>query len=358
MCKGGRTGLVGISFLLSVLAVLFAGCVKNEFEVTFSLPADVNSTYKVLYYASDPRKGWVVENVVPVQKGKGETRLVTRNPCLVYVFASGAEPVTCFYARRGDRIEISGDSSDPLAWTISGNKINDRLTAWRISSCSLVAAARGGSAADVSALNKAVSRYVADNPDDPVAALLLQLYYDRGVDEAGFRKWWGMLEGDALDGEWRELVSRSDLLEDVPAVPPMPKRIVLNTVQTGCDTVVPGRVPVLLYFSRTSCASYRSDIDSIRGLSREYRDSTRRVIANIQLEPDSSVRWQSVRADSLQGVVQAWVPLGLSDATVRELGVRRFPWFIVIGRDSRTAYCGSGLREAFATFRHQLGKPL
>lgn len=337
-----------------MLLTLLTGCVRNEFKVRFDLSAGVDATYRMLYYASDPSKGWVVESVVAVQKGKAESTLVTRNPALVYVFTSGSEPATFFYARRGDEIRISGDGKDPMSWSISGNKINERLSEWRLANRSLLTA-RGASASGVTALNKAVAGYAAGHPDDPVSTLLLLLYYDRDADEAGFRSAWSKLSGDALDGEWRELVSRSDMLEDVPESQPMPRRIVLNTVQTGCDTLTPGRVPMLLYFSRTSCEAYRDHIDSLRRLSRAYTDSSRRVIANVQLEPDSSVRWQSVRADTLSGVVQAWMPLGVSDPTARELGVRRFPFFIVVGRDGKKAYSGPDVAPALKAFRSQLG---
>ena len=206
--------------VLLMLIVLLGGCVKNEFTVGFSLAGSVDATFRMLYYASDPRKGWVVESVVSVQKGKAETKLVTRNPCLVYVSATGAGSAsTFFYARRGDNIEITGGGGDPLSWTITGNKINERLTEWRLANRKLLSA-RGEDA--YVALNKAVAQYVAANSDDPVSTLMLLLYYDRGRDEEGFRKAWAKLSGDALDGEWRELVSRSDMLEDVPAAQPLP----------------------------------------------------------------------------------------------------------------------------------------
>lgn len=352
LAQGLRASL-SASVLLWVV-VLLAGCAGNEFKVEFGLDGNVDAAYRMLYYASDPRKGWVVESVVSVQKGKAETRLVTRNPCLVYVSSVGnGGPSTFFYARRGDDINITGDGRDPLGWSIDGNKINKRLTEWRLSHRAALSA-RGAGA--VAALNKAVAEYVGANPEDPVSTLLLLLYYDRGADERGFRAAWSKLQGDALDASWRELVSRSDMLEDVPAEQPMPRAIVFNTVQTGCDTVTPGRVPALLYFSRTSCEDYKTHIDSLRRLSRAYADSSRRVIANVQLEPDSSVRWQSVRADTLTGVVQAWMPLGVSDPTARELGVRRFPWFIVIGRDRKSAYSGPDPAPALSAFRRQMGK--
>ena len=87
LAQGLRASL-SASVLLWVV-VLLAGCAGNEFKVEFGLDGNVDAAYRMLYYASDPRKGWVVESVVSVQKGKAETRLVTHNPCLVYVSSVG-----------------------------------------------------------------------------------------------------------------------------------------------------------------------------------------------------------------------------------------------------------------------------
>lgn len=125
-----------------VLLLGLCGCRKNEFKVEFSLPDNINTTYTLIYYASDPSKGWIVEQVVPVQKGRAQGTLPTRLPALVYVMASGSTtPAAVFYAERGDDFKISGDSPDPVNWTISGNKITDRLTDWRLASKGAIEAA-------------------------------------------------------------------------------------------------------------------------------------------------------------------------------------------------------------------------
>lgn len=104
------------ALLWVVMAVVLTGCVKNEFKVTFKVSADVNRTYTLLYYASDPVKGWVVESVVNLRNGGGEMPGVIINPCLVYLSVSGSQsPQAVFYVERGDEISITGSDPTPRA---------------------------------------------------------------------------------------------------------------------------------------------------------------------------------------------------------------------------------------------------
>ena len=60
-----RVGTLFLHALGTVMALLvMTGCVKNEFKVKFDLPSDIDRTYTLLYYASDPSKGWIEEEVV------------------------------------------------------------------------------------------------------------------------------------------------------------------------------------------------------------------------------------------------------------------------------------------------------
>ena len=342
--------------IVAIVALLLTatGCVKNEFSVRYALPSNVNSAYTTVYYASDSKKGWVIEGVVAVQQGKAEQRCVTRLATLYYIISPGGELGAVAYVERGDKIEVSGNGAEPLEWKITGNKLTESLSDWRVAHAAAIKKARGRSQSAVKSLNKEVSDYVSSNPDNPVATLLMLLYFDRGSDEDGFIAAWSKLKGDAADPRWRELVSRNDMLEEVPSKSKLPPMIVLNSVATGCDTIVPGRVPTLLYVSRPGLTTYREDIKELSRFSREFGDSARRVIANISVEPDSSVRWNSYRGDSLTNAVQGWVPLGLSDMTLKDLGVRTVPYVIVIGKDGKAAYRGANMREAVTKMRGQM----
>ena len=154
-------------FLLLFVLIALGGCVKNEVKVDFQLPKNVNDAYKMIYYASDPAKGWFVETVAAVQQGKVQMICATRNPTIVFIMESGSVPRAAFYAERGDKIKISGDSSDPFSWQISGNKLTEEWSQWRLDSRSSLASG------DPKKINKAVGDYVKKNPvDSPPADIL------------------------------------------------------------------------------------------------------------------------------------------------------------------------------------------
>lgn len=343
--------------LLLFLTVILSSCSKNEFDIKFELTPSADGTYRAIYYASDPKKGWIVENVVNIQQGKAHLTGMVYNPCIVYLCrTSNAAQGLYLYVERGDDFTISGDGSDPAAWHVDGNKLTRQLDEWRAENRDVIVKARSGREADIAPLCRAVDSFVTSHPDDPAAAIILMAYYDRGYDPGRFSALMKSLRDDAADRKWIDMMARNDMPADEPAIPAIPKSLVFATVATGCDTITPGHLPTLLYFGKASLQPYRDDIAKLRQLSRTSGDSASRIIANVSFEPDSMTRWHSVNVDSLQASVQAWVPLGLSDSQIKQLGVRRIPYLIVIDRKAKAIYSGTDTDRAIETFRSLLPK--
>lgn len=343
--------------LLLFLTVILSSCSKNEFDVKFELTPSADGTYRAIYYASDPKKGWIVENVVNIQQGKAHLTGMVYNPCIVYLCrTSNAAQGLYLYVERGDDFTISGDGSDPAAWHVDGNKLTRQLDEWRAENRDVIVKARSGREADIAPLCRAVDSFLTSHPDDPAAAIILMAYYDRGYDPGRFSALMKSLRDDAADRKWIDMMARNDMPADEPAIPAIPKSLVFATVATGCDTITPGHLPTLLYFGKASLQPYRDDIAKLRQLSRSSGDSASRIIANVSFEPDSMTRWHSVNVDSLQASVQAWVPLGLSDSQIKQLGVRRIPYLIVIDRKAKAVYSGTDTDRAIETFRSLLPK--
>lgn len=343
--------------LLLFLTVILSSCSKNEFDIKFELTPSADGTYRAIYYASDPKKGWIVENVVNIQQGKAHLTGMVYNPCIVYLCrTSNAAQGLYLYVERGDDFTISGDGSDPAAWHVDGNKLTRQLDEWRAENRDVIVKARSGREADIAPLCRAVDSFLTSHPDDPAAAIILMAYYDRGYDPGRFSALMKSLRDDAADRKWIDMMARNDMPADEPAIPAIPKSLVFATVATGCDTITPGHLPTLLYFGKASLQPYRDDIAKLRQLSRSSGDSASRIIANVSFEPDSMTRWHSVNVDSLQASVQAWVPLGLSDSQIKQLGVRRIPYLIVIDRKAKAIYSGTDTDRAIETFRSLLPK--
>lgn len=337
------------TFLFSLLLFL-SGCVKNEVKVEFQLPQSVNEAYRLVYYASDPVKGWYMEMVAVLQKGKGELTLPTRYPAIVFIMHGGGYPVAAFYAERGDKIKITGDGANPVEWKISGNKLTDSWTEWRLAN-------RGAFASgDPEKINRAVSEYVSKNPENPLAAIFLAIYYDRNVAEPGFKTAWNKLNGDALQPKWIELVGRNDMVEGNPLFTDKADRIVFNSLGTGADTLEPAKTPAILYFWRKDDRKRSEAIDMLKTLSKDLPDSASRFIADICFELDSLYWRSSTRTDSLRHTVRAWNPMGEVDSVFSRLGVSQTPMFIVFDKKGTLKYRGDDIEKAEKAFRERMKK--
>lgn len=297
----------------------------------------------MIFYASDSKQGWYTELVVMVQNGKAESTCITRNPTLIFLSHNGMSPQVAIYAERGDKITIEGNSAEPVDWKIGGNKINEQWSEWRAQNR---AALSSGSPVEI---NKAVEQYVVKNNENPLSTLLLLLNYDRNEDPTGFQKLWKKLDGEALEQKWTDLVSRNDMIDGTPKFGDNVASMILRTAGSGCDTVsFKGRGALLLFRSD----SYDSTpLDSLRALTREFRDSSTRIIADIALLPDSASWRSGIASDSIRNVIRAWNPLGVTDSVISRLGVTQTPMWVVVGRRGEKLYIGTDPTKAATAFR-------
>lgn len=340
---------LGFLLLWALVLLTLASCVKNEFRVEFKLPAGVNESYTMLYYVSDSEKGWLYDQVAVVQQGKCQMKGMTRNPTLIYVFQGAQEPGVVIYAERGDKIEITGDSSSPASWTVSGNDINATLSTWRAENRTAL------SARDNKRLNDAVAKYVRTNPEDPVSTILLEVYYDRSLDTAGFESLFNTLKGKAADVRWMELMSRSDMIGGFEPLKQTAAPLILRTAGNGVDTIGFSEEPALLYFSYNTYDARKDDVSKMKQLLKERTDSGKPQIVSISLENDSSSWRYQARMDSLKGVVVAWMPLSFADPAAVSLGVEKAPFFIVVGKKGKILYRGSSMDDAARKLRATSG---
>lgn len=334
---------IRIFFIITALAL--SSCVKNKFTIDFSLPESVNTNYTVSYYASDPRGGITVETVAPIVKGKGVLKGIARNPSLVYI-RNNAGAGIALYVERGDNVKISGQNPNPASWSVEGNTLNEQWSAWRNQNQAVL------EKKDPVEINAAVARYVMENPASPVSTLLLLTSFSRISDEALFRSLWLRLEGDATLRKWTALSGRADQPDQFVATPAKLKSMAVRSFANGVDTIrTDASKATIIFFWHSGLDSRNEAIDSLKALTREFPDSSKRVIADICLEADS-LSWKSpLRRDSLTKAVRGWLPAGLADSKVMALEVKRTPFFIVFSPDGNQRYRGDDLGKASAEFR-------
>lgn len=335
--------IIRIFFITSLLAL--SACGNNSFTLEFNLPPQVNTNYTVTYHASDKRGGITVETVAAVLNGKAMIKGTTVNPAIIYISSPGKQDIA-LYVERGDKIKISGNSTNPFSWDVKGNKTDEMLTAWRLENQDVL------SKGDAGDINRAVAAYVRANPSSHVAALLLLTTFSRLHDEALFRSLWLSLDEDARQPKWVNLVARADQPGMNVTTPGKLKSIAVRSLHHGVDTIrTDSTSATLLFFWHSSFPDRKEYIDSIKSLSEEFTDSASRVIADICLEADS-IAWRApLKSDSISNVIRGWLPAGMADSRLINLSVPRAPFYIVCSSDGFQKYRGDNTSDAFATFR-------
>lgn len=335
---------------LIICLLTLTACTDNSVEIEAELDAADNSSYRIIWLASSKTQNFYGETVIAIRAGKGAVTIPTRYPSVVFVSkGSDSRPATFFWAERGDKIKISGSSGhDPLSWKISGNKINEELTEWRSANIATL----GKCAFSPGAANGIIAEYVKKNSDNPVASLLLLCVYSRADNEEEFSRLWNSLGEKARDERLLAAVSRSDILSGETKQNGNLKNLTVRSLSpSGRDTLrIIGSRASILYFSgfgnRVPAAT-----DSLNSLSKAYPDSTRRVIAEIFLEPDSTSWRRTAVGDSLSNYPLMWIPLSYADPQLAGAGVVRTGYFIVADSRGRQIFRGTDAHKASTTFR-------
>lgn len=339
------------SIISLFILTLLSGCVKNEFTLEFSLPADVNGNYRTIYYASDKKGGMTMEGVAVVASGKGGMRCPTVKPAILYLYPSGSDSPIAIFAERGETVKISGKDGNPLKWTVEGNDINKQLSEWRTRNAAEL------EKNDPEATNSAVAKFITADPSSEIAPLLLLTTFNRNYDETLFRRLWNSLPDFAKAREWAHMAGRADIPDGYARTPAQIKSLAMRELHNGVDTLRPTAVKAsLLFFWNNGLDNRRERFDSIKHISREFPDSASRLIADVCLDPDS-LNWRApLRSDSLSKVVRFWAPAGYADSKIMQLGVTVSPFFIVLDSEGHQRYRGDDQEQAFSRFRTLMKK--
>lgn len=352
-----------LTLAILLLSSILTSCVKNEFMMRIELPADVNSTYRLTYYASDPRGGLQIETAVAVAQGKAEIKGVTRYPTLVVInTGTSAIPAAIFYAERGDEIKISGPGRDPLEWSIDGNKVNKELTAWRLENRDVINDARRtylSSDYDTygKKLNAKIAEYVKQNAGSKAALFILYSYFDASLQPGEFNSLSHLTEESGIADDYTALLARQDIttssLSSATGESGIKLKDLILRTTSHADTVrlSKSKIPTLIYWWQNNDERRKETADSLKRLERWRPDSTSMAIVDIALTSDSSTWAYNLRRDSLRHTVRAFAPAGFADPDAMQLGVRSTPWFIVVSAKGKIIYSGADIEVATRKFR-------
>ncbi len=340
-------------FIFSILTIITCeSCLRNEFDMEAKLDEKVNHTYNISYYASDRRGGLEIVTALDVRGGEGKLKGMTRNPTLGLIsYGNSSLPAAIFFAERGDKIVFPGDDPSPEEWNISGNKINELLSEWRLTNKELIAKVRdnvsdsGEKSRSVrKKLNKKIAEFVRTNPESGASALILGVYFDSAEEPSLDAELWKILEKSGVMADYSPLLARQDC--DFSSVPSAPvsrlskKVMIVQSYWNNYDTLHlgNGKHPVLMYFNLPNDENRGVAIDSLKRLSKLRKDSLDLQIVDFSLAPDSSIWSYNVRRDSLKNTLCSWTPRGFAEPDLMNLGVSETPMWLIVDKNGKVIY--------------------
>lgn len=348
---------IGVNLLLLCMisyirAIVFAfllvlvGCTKNEFTLNFNLSEDVSDNYDVAYFAADAEGGYLVQTAASVMKGQAFLKGVTISPTLIYIVNRRSKVPLVIYADKGEKITIEGESSDPLEWKVEGNEINATLSAWREENADEL------KKDDSSVINKDIEDFVSENPDSPAGLILLETYFDKRLDYFRYMSLLQHYSGMYHKEQWLGRMPEVENMGAPLAYPASIQSMVMRASHGGTDTIMFSRhTPGFLMFWQNDIKNKKALIDSLRKLVKEFPDSTKRYIADINLDHDSTTWRSAIKKDTLSKELRLWAPAGLADEAVMKLRVGGVPYFIVLDSAGHQTYRGIEVEEAMNEFR-------
>ena len=348
-----------VALWVSLIGLMLTGCIKNQFEIDFEFPKDHIGNYLLTYYAWDSRGGRWIEQTASIQEGVASVGCITRLPTLVYITDASSSNSMILYAERGDRIRISGEGKDMKDWSVKGNSLSERWSAWRKEAY--------GVKDDRKAFEKSIEDYVRKNTSDPLSAILLLTEWNRRDNPAGFLRLWNYIDSDARSQQLVEMCGATDLLgveftataegKLAYAKDAALKSLMVRSLDNGLDTLKFNKAKgTLLYFFSENNSARQETVDTLKSLVKLYPDSTKRILSDIYVDSDSMTWMGAIRRDSLKGVVRAWQPYGLGEDDMVKLGVTRLPWYIVKDKNGRESYAGSDIEAAVSAFRKEMDR--
>lgn len=326
--------------LFGLCLLLFSSCGKHEVRLVFDLSSPVSTPCRITYFEEGEKGGVYRENAADIRDGKGKFRIPAYYPTLLFLYpASGRTASAIIYAEPGDEIKITGSGEDMAAWNIEANKTSDELSVWYKKNSPLI------SRNDRTKLNEAAAEFVNKNPDSKAAAIILFLFFDRRNHEAEFLNLKSKINKKILsDKDFMRALSLADQIAGLDDAYNIPNKIVRTGISGYVDSLELKKSKSTLLIFRNGSSNVKSyQNDSIGKLISANKALT---VAEFFGDPDSLAWRREIERDSIAGMKRFWMPLGLADSISISMGVKRFPYLIVVDSVLKVRYRGDDLKEA------------
>lgn len=297
---------------LLVLTLLVSCSDDTRFRIEGHIEGKPTMNLRVCYYDGTALR----REITAAREGEFEVYGSSQALTVVYIYDYENTLMANLTARNGEDLRVDIERGLPLSTRVGGSPENERITSFLTDNADSIAAG---------AINNAIARYVAANPDDPVSTVLMVTHYDAAADP----------------------VMADSLLESIsPAVRPaaLTGSLAFQTQRlvNGASRVTPfayfaatDTVPVfrpdakplsLIVIDKNSDFRRDSIVPALRALSRERRRSL--AILEISADVDTIVWKRAISSDSVQWR-HGWAAAGLAERGLERLAVPSLPYFIL-----------------------------
>lgn len=315
------------------VAILFGSCTKNEFKLVGELEGAGTQNIRVIYYASDDKGGYVVDDVVPIVNGSFEYNGICRHPSVVWLFRSDRTLLNLLYVERGDEMKIKGAIEKPFGWAVEGNELQEKLSAWQQDNENLLMSG------DAMTTSRQALKYIESNPNDKLSTLLLLVYYTNADNR--LTEYWSTLTEEAKDEFLLNAVSgeRKYMLGETMVKKVRPMQLV--SIGDSMTILNPTKSALsVLYFWRNGEDNHSKYIGILKQLSKKYEEEKRLKIADINFDIDTLSWHESIEKDSIEEWDRMWSVGGEMNRSIYQLRLPYTPYFVLLDSVGHQLYRG------------------
>ncbi len=321
------------------LVAIMTSCTSSEFKVNIDISGLGNQNLHVVWMDD---KG-LTDAFVTAEDGKLSIGGNCHEPTVVGILDSYNKPLVRIVVTGGDNITVTGDANNPHHYRCSGNEAAQEWLAFESKHASLY------DVPDRAPLDKAIEKYVAENPESLVSTLLLV------VDYSDAKKASALLDKVAMK------VRPASLCESVERVMAVVEKkddtlrtMMLCGTEGDFEPVLAAQQGVTLFYMwHESRNERRENVQSMKWLSRHW--GNRLTIVDVSLMPDT-LGWRSVARLDSASWKHYWVPGSVLDPAVETLRLRTLPETFVTDSTGRILYRGNDMTAVNNTLEKHFGR--
>ncbi len=321
-----------IGVLLAVMAMMLCSCSN-----TFTIKGRIKGLGDQMLHVAYATPQGVKDAMVPAQADRFEfkAKLESDDWTLVYIYDMQSQPIAHFAVEQGSKVQVRGDLSQRHNLEVKGPDVDEQWYKF------MAQHSADYDNPNHDNLDRAIEKYVADNPDDLVSTLLVLCDYSRLNNEARMKQLLSKLT-EKPEG----LMASYDALQQHVAKPKTAIASLLLYESAGDYAAFsPTTASASLLYFWTGTPSASAEMSQVKQLGQS--SGNRLLIADVFIDPDT-MSWRGILKSSGTQWKHYWAPAGPLDRQLQGLDLRSTPCYVVTDSAGKIVYNGAEMSQAQA----------